>query len=50
MMINETFQFYIRAIGSQHVEQKRIETYNGVAVFILEQNKKTIGVFSASSV
>lgn len=49
MIISETFQFYIRAIGSQHVQQQRAEQFNGVAVFVLEQNKKTVGIFSASS-
>lgn len=50
MLINETFQFFIRAIGSQHVQEQSIKSYDGVAVFFLEQNKKTIGVFSANSV
>jgi hypothetical protein len=49
MMINETFQFFIRAIGSQHVQQQRDNEFDGVAVFVLEQNQKTIGVFSANS-
>lgn len=49
MMINETFQFFIRAIGSQHVQQQRDDQFDGVAVFVLEQNQKTIGVFSANS-
>lgn len=49
MMINETFQFYIRAIGSQHVQQQRNNQFDGVAVFVLEQNQKTVGVFSANS-
>ncbi|EFX88000.1 hypothetical protein DAPPUDRAFT_305494 [Daphnia pulex] len=49
MMINETFQFYIRAIGSQHVQQQRNDQFDGVAVFVLEQNQKTVGVFSANS-
>nr|CAH0103056.1 unnamed protein product [Daphnia galeata] len=49
MMLNETFQFFIRAIGSQHVQQQRDNKFDGVAVFVLEQNQKTIGVFSANS-
>ena len=49
MMINETFQFFIRAIGSQHVQQQRNDQFDGVAVFVLEQNQKTVGVFSTNS-
>lgn len=50
MMLNETFQFFIRAIGSQHVQQQREDQFDGVAVFVLEQKEKTIGVFSTNSV
>lgn len=50
MMLNETFQFFIRAIGSQHVHQQREDQFDGVAVFALEQNEKTVGVFSTNSV
>ena len=49
MLINETFQFFVRAIGSQHVQQQKANQYDGVAVFALKQNQKTIGVFSATS-
>lgn len=49
MIINETFQFSIRAIGSRHVQDQRVDQFDGVATFVLEQNKKTIGAFSASS-
>ncbi|KAI9563229.1 hypothetical protein GHT06_010687 [Daphnia sinensis] len=50
LMLNETFQFFIRAIGSQHVRQQRDDQFDGVAVFALEQKEKTIGVFSTNSV
>ncbi len=49
MMINESFQFFVRAIGSQHVQQERVDQFDGVAIFAVEQNEKTIGVFSVNS-
>lgn len=49
LSINETFQFFIRAIGSQHVQLERANEYDGTAIFFLEQNQETIGIFSASS-
>ena len=52
MAINETFQFYIRAIGSQHALRptNRADQFQGVAVFVLEQQQETKAVYSASSV
>jgi len=50
MQINETFRFYVRAIGSQHVSQSsRADLFEGVVVFVLEQSQDTKGVYSASS-
>lgn len=51
MEINETFRFYIRAIGSQHAlnPSSRADPFQGVAVFVLEQQEETKAVYSASS-
>lgn len=48
LALDETFQFYFRVIGSQHVK-KRQDNFNGVVVFVIEQNDKTVGVYSSLS-
>ena len=62
LMMNETFQFYVRAIGSQRpmtVMTSTAKDYNGgirgrqvfdgVVVFAIQQNQRTTDVFSATS-
>jgi len=48
LALDETFQFKFRLIGSQHVQQRQ-DNFNGVAVFVVEQKDKTIGVYSSRS-
>jgi hypothetical protein len=48
LALDETFQFHFRIIGSEHVQQRQ-GSFNGVAVFVVEQNDKTIGVYSSLS-
>ena len=48
LALDETFQFHFRLIGSQHVQQRQ-DNFKGVAVFVVEQKDKTIGVYSSRS-
>lgn len=49
LLLNETFQLSVRAIGSRHARNLKNEHFCGVAVFFLEQNERTIGVYSANT-
>jgi len=49
LLLNETFQLSVRAIGSQHASGFKNGNFSGVAVFFLEQNQRTIDVYSANT-
>ena len=48
LVLNEPFAFSFRVIGSQRLQQRE-SSFNGVAVFVVEQNDITSGVYSTLS-
>ena len=46
LKINETFSFYARAIGFQRELRAKSSKFDGIFLFIVEQEERTVGVFS----